>query len=80
MVIYPLELTWLSGDECERAKPDPLPYLIAMERLGLRPEETLVFEDSPSGAAAGVASGAVPASSSPGLRHAVRYHVQVSAA
>jgi hypothetical protein len=47
-----------AGDECERAKPDPLPYTLAMERLGLRPEETLVFEDSPSGAAAGVASGA----------------------
>jgi len=50
--------TLIIGDECERAKPDPLPYLLAMERLGLKPEETLVFEDSPSGARAGVASGA----------------------
>eukprot|EP00285_Hemiselmis_virescens_P010013 CAMPEP_0173398884 /NCGR_PEP_ID=MMETSP1356-20130122/43262_1 /TAXON_ID=77927 ORGANISM="Hemiselmis virescens, Strain PCC157" /NCGR_SAMPLE_ID=MMETSP1356 /ASSEMBLY_ACC=CAM_ASM_000847 /LENGTH=241 /DNA_ID=CAMNT_0014358477 /DNA_START=267 /DNA_END=992 /DNA_ORIENTATION=+ len=47
------------GDECERAKPDPMPYQIAMERLGLSPENTIVIEDSPSGAAAGAASGAL---------------------
>uniref|UniRef100_A0A6U2EPG4 Haloacid dehalogenase-like hydrolase domain-containing protein Sgpp n=1 Tax=Hemiselmis andersenii TaxID=464988 RepID=A0A6U2EPG4_HEMAN len=47
------------GDECERAKPDPLPYQIAMDRLGISPENTIVIEDSPSGAAAGVASGAL---------------------
>lgn len=46
------------GDECERAKPDPLPYSLAMQRLGLCPENTIVIEDSPSGARAGVASGA----------------------
>jgi len=46
------------GDECERAKPDPMPYQIAMDRLGLSPDATIVIEDSPSGAAAGAASGA----------------------
>mmetsp|Transcript_3398 Transcript_3398/g.8748 ORF Transcript_3398/g.8748 Transcript_3398/m.8748 type:complete len:113 (-) Transcript_3398:118-456(-) len=46
------------GDECEKAKPDPMPYLIAMDRLGLSPDKTIVIEDSPSGAAAGAASGA----------------------
>ena len=46
------------GDECQRAKPDPMPYQIAMERLGLSPEHTIVVEDSPSGARAGAASGA----------------------
>lgn len=45
------------GEECERPKPDPCPYLTAMARLGVRPEHCLVFEDSPSGAAAGVAAG-----------------------
>lgn len=46
------------GDECERAKPDPCPYLTAMERLGVRPERCIIFEDSPSGAQAAAASGA----------------------
>jgi len=45
------------GDECPRAKPDPCPYLIAMERLGVKaPGHCIVFEDSISGARAGVAS------------------------
>lgn len=46
------------GDECEKAKPHPFPYQLAMQRLGLAPECTIVVEDSPSGATAGVASGA----------------------
>jgi len=50
--------TIVIGDECKKAKPDPMPYQIAMERLGLKPEETVVVEDSPSGATAGVKSGA----------------------
>ncbi|GLC35885.1 hypothetical protein PLESTF_001236300 [Pleodorina starrii] len=45
------------GEECTRAKPHPDPYLTAMELLGLSPAETMVFEDSPSGVAAGVAAG-----------------------
>ena len=35
-----------------------VPLQLAMERLGLDASEALVFEDSPSGARAGVASGA----------------------
>ncbi|GIL60993.1 hypothetical protein Vafri_15417 [Volvox africanus] len=46
------------GEECMRAKPHPDPYLIAMDLLGLTPGELVVFEDSPSGVAAGVAAGA----------------------
>ena len=37
------------GEECTRAKPFPDPYLEGMRLLGLRPEETLVVEDSPAG-------------------------------
>mmetsp|Transcript_43698 Transcript_43698/g.100867 ORF Transcript_43698/g.100867 Transcript_43698/m.100867 type:complete len:324 (+) Transcript_43698:46-1017(+) len=45
------------GDECPRAKPDPCPYLMAMERLNVKePGHCIVFEDSVSGARAGVAS------------------------
>ena len=46
------------GDECERPKPDPCPYLTACQRLGVDAQHCLVFEDSPSGATAGVAAGA----------------------
>ena len=47
------------GDECEKPKPDPCPYLVACERLGgISPRQCIVFEDSPSGARAGVAAGA----------------------
>jgi len=45
------------GDECERGKPDPCPYLTAMARLGVKPENCIAFEDSPSGAASAVAAG-----------------------
>jgi sugar-phosphatase len=42
----------------ERGKPDPLPYLMGAERLGVAAKECLVFEDAPSGVKAGVAAGA----------------------
>eukprot|EP01108_Squamamoeba_japonica_P007397 TRINITY_DN6210_c0_g1_i1.p1 TRINITY_DN6210_c0_g1~~TRINITY_DN6210_c0_g1_i1.p1 ORF type:complete len:243 (-),score=49.39 TRINITY_DN6210_c0_g1_i1:15-743(-) len=55
------------GDEVERAKPDPCAYLVAMQRASaileargekpLKPEECVVFEDSPGGICAGVAAG-----------------------
>lgn len=46
------------GDECEKPKPDPCPYLTACQRLGVSADECIIFEDSPSGVRAGVASGA----------------------
>jgi beta-phosphoglucomutase-like phosphatase (HAD superfamily) len=46
------------GDECEKPKPDPCPYLTACKLLGVQGDECIVFEDSPSGAKAGVAAGA----------------------
>jgi beta-phosphoglucomutase-like phosphatase (HAD superfamily) len=46
------------GDECERPKPDPCPYLTACKRLGVTADQCIVFEDSPSGSQAGVAAGA----------------------
>jgi beta-phosphoglucomutase len=44
-------------EEVERGKPDPLPYLTALERLGLGPEEAVAFEDSPSGMRAAKGAG-----------------------
>ena len=50
--------TVVLGDDCQRAKPDPEAYLIAMQRLGVQPHECVIFEDSKSGVTAGVRSGA----------------------
>lgn len=47
----------VTGDDVTRKKPDPQGYLLALERLGLGPEDALVFEDSPVGHAAAVAAG-----------------------
>jgi HAD superfamily hydrolase (TIGR01509 family) len=46
------------GDEVDgRNKPDPEPYLRACRLLGVRPEQCVAIEDSPSGVASAVASG-----------------------
>ncbi|BBK31935.1 beta-phosphoglucomutase [Stella humosa] len=45
------------GDELARGKPDPLPYLTGLERLGSTPERALAFEDSRSGVRAAAAAG-----------------------
>lgn len=45
------------GDEVTAPKPDPTPYLLAMQRLGRPAAECLAVEDSPSGTEAAVAAG-----------------------
>lgn len=46
------------GDEhVQRPKPDPQPYLIAAEQLGVDPAQCVAVEDSPSGTQAAVAAG-----------------------
>lgn len=45
------------GEELTRSKPDPLPYLTGLERLGLAPTEAVAFEDSRSGVRSAVAAG-----------------------
>ena len=44
-------------EEVERGKPDPLPYLTAIERLGISAGEAIAFEDSTSGMRAAKAAG-----------------------
>jgi HAD superfamily hydrolase (TIGR01509 family) len=46
------------GDEVGMPKPDPEPYRRAAELLGVRIEECVAIEDSPTGLASAVASGA----------------------
>ena len=49
--------TVVIGDEVAHAKPHPLPYLTALERLGGDASRSLGFEDSLSGLRAGLAAG-----------------------
>ncbi|MDX2098502.1 MAG: HAD-IA family hydrolase [Leptolyngbyaceae cyanobacterium bins.59] len=45
------------GEALERGKPDPLPYQVALERLGVDAASTIAFEDSPSGVRSAVGAG-----------------------
>ena len=47
----------VTGDDGVGAKPDPLPYATAVERLDLQPEDCVVVEDSPTGAASARGNG-----------------------
>lgn len=48
------------AEEAEAHKPDPAPYELALERLGIPPAEALAFEDSPKGITAAARAG-IPA-------------------
>jgi sugar-phosphatase len=48
----------VTADDIRRGKPDPEPYLLAAERLGLAARECVVVEDAPPGVAAARAAGA----------------------
>lgn len=41
--------TIVIGTELERGKPDPLPYLTGLERLGVPADRAMAFEDAPPG-------------------------------
>jgi HAD superfamily hydrolase (TIGR01509 family) len=47
----------VSGDDVQRSKPDPQPYLLAAELLGVNPADCVVIEDSRIGITAGSAAG-----------------------
>lgn len=49
----------VAGDDVERGKPFPDPYLTAAASLGIDIADAVVIEDSPTGVTSGVASGAV---------------------
>jgi len=49
--------TLVIGPELARGKPDPLPYLTGLERLGAKASHALAFEDSLSGVRAAAAAG-----------------------
>jgi HAD superfamily hydrolase (TIGR01509 family) len=45
------------GEGLDAGKPDPAPYNVALEALGISAFEAVAFEDSPSGIASSVAAG-----------------------
>lgn len=47
----------VTGDEVTKGKPDPQVYLTAAEKIGVNPENCLVFEDIPFGIMAGKRAG-----------------------
>jgi sugar-phosphatase len=53
----PRPAVFVPGEEVPLGKPDPGPYLLAAERLGVRPRDCVVIEDAPAGLAAGRAAG-----------------------
>ncbi|PZR52559.1 HAD family phosphatase [Xylanimonas oleitrophica] len=71
-------VTVVAGDDVARGKPDPEAYLTAAERLGVAVERCVAIEDSPTGIAAALASGArtlgvesvLPVAPAPGLSRA----------
>ncbi|MEW6402337.1 MAG: HAD-IA family hydrolase [Chloroflexota bacterium] len=48
----------LAGDVVKNKKPDPEIYNLALTKLGLKPEEVFIVEDSKNGVKAGKAAGA----------------------
>ncbi|MBD2411492.1 hydrolase [Nostoc calcicola FACHB-389] len=46
--------TIVLADDCIAGKPDPAPYQVALNNLGIQAEEAIALEDSPSGIRAAV--------------------------
>ena len=47
----------VSGEDVSQGKPHPEPYLTGAKKLGVSPQECLVFEDSDNGIASALAAG-----------------------
>ncbi|WEX75347.1 HAD family hydrolase [Sinorhizobium numidicum] len=54
----PMPRLMITGEDVSAGKPDPEGYLLAAEKLGVRSEDCLVFEDAPAGILAGRSAGA----------------------
>ena len=55
--IYKHMNAFMYGDEVIHSKPDPEIFLMAAKKIGLKPEECLVIEDSPAGVEAAIKGG-----------------------
>lgn len=50
----------VSGKMVKQGKPEPDIYLYAAEKLGVKPEECMILEDSPTGIISGFRAGCIP--------------------
>ncbi|PHM76504.1 sugar phosphatase [Xenorhabdus cabanillasii JM26] len=48
---------WVTAESVKNGKPNPEPYLLGAQKLGLLPEECVVFEDAAAGVHAGLDAG-----------------------
>ncbi|MCX6485777.1 MAG: HAD-IA family hydrolase [Rhodoluna sp.] len=53
----PVPSAFVCGDDVEKGKPAPDPYLLGASRLGLLPSQCVVFEDAVAGVASARAAG-----------------------
>lgn len=53
----PLPALLVGAEDVAHGKPDPEPYLLAAERLGLAAADCLVFEDAPAGISSALRAG-----------------------
>ncbi len=53
----PLPAVLVTAEDVARGKPQPDPYLLAAERLGVDPVDCVVFEDADAGIRSGLAAG-----------------------
>lgn len=53
----PIPAELVTADDVERGKPNPDPYLLGAEKLGLRASDCVVFEDAAAGVQAGKSAG-----------------------
>lgn len=47
----------ITGEQITKGKPNPEPYLLAAEKLSVKPNECIAFEDAPSGVLSGKSAG-----------------------
>ena len=53
----PVPAELVTGDDVERGKPNPDPYLLGAQRLGFDPADCVVFEDADAGVIAAIEAG-----------------------
>ncbi len=70
----------ITADDVRRPKPDPEPYRVACERLGIRPDQALAIENAPLGIEAAKKAGldCVGICSTLESRHLVRANVRMA--
>lgn len=58
--VYEYFSAMVCGDEVKHSKPDPEIFLKASKKIGVKPENCIVLEDSPYGIEAGFKAGCMP--------------------